>query len=336
MREALLWRPRSQNRVQCELCSQYCLIKDGERGKCGVRLNQGGTLFTLVFDKVAAANLDPIEKKPLYHFLPGTTSFSIGTQGCNIACGFCQNYSLSQSPKEGRDPTGEAITPERIVATAKDLGAASISYTYSEPTIFFELVMETARLAVEEGLKNILVSNGFMTDKMLDSCKDVIHAANVDLKAFTDRFYKELCDARLNPVLDNLRHIRRLGWHLEVTSLIIPNWNDSEDELRQMAGFIANDLGKSTPWHLSRYHPTYKMTEPSTPVETLERAFAIGKEAGLEYVYLGNVPGHDSNSTKCPECGCVCIKRSGYQVAGPVREDGSCPECGHKTEGVFA
>lgn len=336
MREALLWKPLSEKRVQCELCSHYCLISDAGRGKCGVRENRGGTLFTLVDERVAAANLDPIEKKPLYHFLPGTTSFSIGTMGCNLECGFCQNWSLSQPPKAGRPIEGQVVTPERIVAIAQELGAASISYTYSEPTIFFELVQATARLARDAGLANILVSNGFMSPRCLDELGPLIQAANIDLKAFTDRFYKELCGARLRPVLENLEHIRRLGWHLEVTTLVIPGWNDSDEELAGIAGFIADKLGKETPWHVSRFHPTYRLTDrPSTPVERLEAAWRIGREAGLKYIYVGNVPGHDTNSTKCPQCGCVCIERSGFSVRDNRLKDGTCSSCGGAIEGIF-
>ncbi len=336
MREARLWRALSEKRVQCELCSHYCLISDGGRGKCGVRENRDGTLFTLVDEQVAAANLDPIEKKPLYHFLPGTTSFSIGTMGCNLECGFCQNWSLSQPPKAGRPIEGQRVTPERIVEIARELGAASISYTYSEPTIFFELVEATARLARDAGLANVLVSNGFMSPRCLDELGPLIQAANIDLKAFSDRFYKELCGARLRPVLENLEHIRRLGWHLEVTTLVIPGWNDSDEELAGIAGFIADKLGPDTPWHVSRFHPTYRLTDRGpTPVERLEAAWRIGLDAGLHYVYVGNVPGHDTNSTKCPKCGCVCIEREGFTVRGNRLEDGACPSCGEPVPMAF-
>ncbi|EPR44470.1 Radical SAM domain protein [Desulfovibrio sp. X2] len=336
MREAMLWKPLADNKVHCDLCCQYCVIADGARGKCGVRENRGGTLYTLVDDLVAAANLDPIEKKPLYHFLPGTTSFSIGTMGCNLSCGFCQNWSLSQPPKSGGRVEGQKTTPEDLVRAAKELGAATISYTYSEPTIFFELVQETARLALRNGLRNVLVSNGFMTPRCLDELGPLIQAANIDLKAFTERFYKELCGARLAPVLENLKHIRRLGWHLEVTTLVIPGWNDSDAELTSIAEFIAKELGTETPWHVSRFHPTYHLTDRGpTPVARLEAAYRHGKEAGLAYVYVGNVPGHPSDETACPRCGCVCIERSGFTVRGQRLENGACPQCGQELDGVW-
>ncbi len=337
MREALLWKPLSEKRVQCELCSHFCLISDGGRGRCGVRENHGGALFTLVADRVAAANLDPIEKKPLYHFLPGTTSFSIGTMGCNLECGFCQNWSLSQPPRAGRPVEGQEVTPERLVRTALELDAASIAYTYSEPTVFFELVQATARLAQEAGLANVLVSNGFMSPRCLDALGPLVQAANIDLKAFTERFYAELCGARLKPVLENLQRIRRLGWHLEVTTLVIPGWNDSDGELADIAAFIAEKLGPHTPWHVSRFHPTYRLTDRSpTPVERLEAAWRIGRAAGLTFVYVGNVPGHDTNSTACPHCGCVCIERTGFTVRAILLADGACPSCGAAVPGVYA
>ena len=336
MREALLWTPLPENRVQCALCSHYCRISDGDRGLCGVRENRGGRLLTLVDDQIAAANLDPIEKKPLYHFLPGTTSFSIGTMGCNLACGFCQNWSLSQPPKEGKEIQGQRVTPAQLVATAQELGAASLSYTYSEPTIFFELVQDTARLARDAGLANVLVSNGFMSPRCLEELGPLIQAANIDLKAFTERFYAEQCGARLKPVLDNLAHIRRLGWHLEVTTLVIPGLNDSDSELADIAGFIADRLGPDTPWHVSRFHPTYRLTDRGpTPVERLEAAWHMGHAAGLKYVYVGNVPGHDTNSTRCPQCGCVCIDRTGFTVRAQRLADGHCPTCGARVAGDF-
>jgi pyruvate formate lyase activating enzyme len=336
MREAALWRP-GKEKVHCELCSHHCAIANGERGTCGVRQNQGGILYTLVYDKVAAINLDPIEKKPLYHFLPGTTSLSIGTMGCNLSCSFCQNYSLSMPPKEGRSVRGEAVTPEQIAQSAVQYGAASISYTYSEPTIFFELAEDTAKLGVAAGLKNVFVTNGFMTTKALERLDGVIHAANVDLKSFRDEFYREICQARLAPVLENLKTMKQLGWWLEVTTLLIPGLNDSQAELEGIAGFIATELGPDTPWHVSRFRPTYKLLDrPPTPVESLERALDIGSAAGLNYVYIGNVAGHQGEATQCPECGCVCLDRSGFTVTGMGLQGGACDKCGHNLAGIWS
>lgn len=333
MQPALLWKRQDDNAVLCQLCSHFCHIEPDERGKCGVRVNKGGDLFTLVADRVAAANLDPIEKKPLYHFYPGTTSFSVGTMGCNLACSFCQNYSLSFPPKQGQEVRGERFAPEQIVEAAKRYGAHSIAYTYSEPTIFFELVLPTAKLAHERGLKNVLVSNGFMSPQCLDELGPHIDAANIDLKGFTDDFYQQYCGAKLTPVKNNLKRIAKSDWWLEVTTLVIPGANDNPAELTRLAEFIAGNLGLEVPWHISRFHPTYKlMDRDSTPTKTLEMAYDIGKKAGLYYVYVGNVPGHPGNNTYCPGCNAVAIRREGFQV---VKADLSkCSECGRPVHGV--
>lgn len=333
MQPALLWnKAHDSEDVRCGLCSQYCKIAPGKRGFCGVRENVDGQLMTYVADLVAAVNLDPVEKKPLYHFHPGTQTLSFGTMGCNLACAFCQNYTLSQPPRQGLPIQGHSMTPRELVDIALENRAHSISYTYSEPTIFFELMLPTAKLAMENGLKNIMVSNGYQSPACLEELGPYIHAANIDLKSFRDTFYREHCQARLRPVLQNLKHIRKLGWWLEVTTLIIPELNDSYDELAEMALFIKEELGAQTPWHLSRFHPDFHMRDRSpTPVETLERAWQIGREAGLDYVYVGNVPGHDGNNTQCPKgCGTL-IRRKGFFVesAAPV-----CAKCGTVLAGV--
>ena len=333
MHKARLWKTLKDETLQCELCSHFCVIKPGERGKCAVRVNQEGTLYTLTYDRVAALNLDPVEKKPLYHFMPGSLTFSMGTMGCNLSCAFCQNYSLSQPPREGREVTGQEVTPQILVDAALQKKAASISYTYSEPTIFFEIMSDTASLALDNGLKNIMVSNGFMTIKCLDELAPYIQAINVDLKGFTEEFYLEHCGARLKPVLENLVHIRKLGWWLEVTTLVIPGLNDSDEEFRRVASFIRDELGADTPWHLSRFHPDFKMLDRApTPVKTLERARGIGQDEGLHYVYMGNVPG--DSSTRCPECGELCIDRRGFAVSGCITEKGRCGKCGQEIPGV--
>ncbi|MGE4299396.1 MAG: AmmeMemoRadiSam system radical SAM enzyme [Desulfovibrionaceae bacterium] len=335
MHLAMLWKPLANGVTQCRLCSHYCRIQPGATGRCGVRVNQDGALHTLVFDRVAALNLDPVEKKPLFHFLPGTVTFSLGTMGCNLSCSFCQNFSLSQPPREGRPVQGQHATPEDIVAGAKRLGARSISYTYSEPTVFSELVLATATRAVAQGLKNILVSNGFQSPQCLDALGPYIHAANIDLKAFTDAFYRQRCGARLAPVLATLKHIVRLGWWLEVTTLVIPGLNDSAPELRDIARFIHDELGPDVPWHVSRFHPTHRLTDrPPTPVATLERAWTIGRDAGLRHVYLGNVRGHPGEHTLCPACGGVAVERVGFSVAPLRGAPGVCPACGTAIAGV--
>lgn len=336
MRRAELWEVISDNRVHCRLCRQFCVISEGECGLCGVRENRGGVLQTLVYDKVAALNLDPVEKKPLYHFLPGTQTFSFGTAGCNFSCAFCQNETLSQTPRTGGGVPGRHAAPDELVAAALRNQARSISYTYSEPTVFFELVRDTATLAVRNGLKNILVSNGFQSPACLEQLGPLIHAANIDLKSFTERFYKELCGARLAPVLENLKIMRGLGWWLEITTLVIPGWNDTPEELRHIAEFIAQELGADTPWHVSRFHPQYRMSStPPTPVTTLETALAAGHRAGLRYVYIGNVPGHEADNTNCSSCGSRLVERVGFSVAENNIKDGRCLSCNTEVPGVW-
>ena len=317
-------------------CSHFCLIESGERGLCGVRENKGGAMHTLVRDKVVALNVDPVEKKPLFHFLPGTLTLSLGTMGCNLSCSFCQNYTLSQPPRNYMPIEGETVSPERIIRMAGDYYASSISYTYSEPTVFIELVMDTAVPAREKGLKNIIVSNGFQSQQCLREMNGYIDAANIDLKAFSNQFYRDYCGAKLQPVLDNLMAIKEMNWWLEVTTLIIPGLNDSNKEIENMARFIFRQLGPDTPWHLSRFHPTFKMTGiQSTPVETLERAWEAGKEAGLKFVYTGNVPGHEKENTFCPACGKQIINRLGFDIKGSHVNDMSCSFCGVKIPGIW-
>uniref|UniRef100_I2Q558 Pyruvate-formate lyase-activating enzyme n=1 Tax=Desulfovibrio sp. U5L TaxID=596152 RepID=I2Q558_9BACT len=335
MHPAALWKPLPDGRVSCRLCAHFCRIEDGARGLCGVRVNQGGSLFTMAYDRVAAANLDPVEKKPLYHFEPGTLTFSFGTMGCNMSCSFCQNYSLSQPPRQGREVKGERITPAELVQAAKRSHAASISYTYSEPTIFFELMRDTAVLAKEAGLKNILVSNGFQSPQCLDALAGLIDAANIDLKAMNRDFYERVCGARLPPVLKNLVHMRKLGWWIEVTTLLIPGVNDTDAELTELAAFVSRELGPDTPWHISRFHPDFTMQDtPATPLDRLDRAYAIGREAGLRFVYIGNVPGRNRSATVCPGCGETVIEREGMGLRSARTKGGHCPSCGRTIPGL--
>lgn len=336
MQPAKLWKALSENRVQCRLCSHFCLIPDGERGRCGVRANQGGALFTLVADRVAAVNADPVEKKPLYHFQPGSRTFSFATMGCNLACSFCQNYSLSQPPRTTGRVGGERTSPEALVEAALRGGCRSISYTYSEPTVFFELMQATAGLAKEQGLANIMVSNGFQSPECLEELGPLINAANIDLKGFTEAFYQERCGARLAPVLENLKRMAGLGWWVEITTLVIPGLNDSDRELADIAGFIAGELGPHVPWHVSRFHPDFELLDRGpTPVSTLERALAAGGRAGLLYVYVGNVRGHEGEHTRCPACREVVIERMGFTVTGRSLRQGRCTHCGAAVRGVW-
>lgn len=334
--EALLYVPLQDNKVQCNLCGHRCTIKDGRRGICNVRENKGGRLETLVYDKVIACHIDPIEKKPLYHFYPGTLSYSIGTVGCNFKCRFCQNADIAQmaTDYDGR-VVGKFFSPEDIVDGAINGNCKSIAYTYTEPTVFFELALATAKLAHAANIKNVFVSNGFMSPEALETVSPFLDAANVDLKAFNDDFYKKMCKARLSPVLETLKKMKALNVFVEVTTLLIPGLNDDPEELKDLAAFIFNELGDDTPWHVSRFYPTYRLTDrPATPLETLLRARDIGIDAGLKYVYTGNVPGENSENTFCYGCGRKLIDRRGFKVAENKITDNKCPDCGVKIHGV--
>lgn len=341
--EARLWATLKDGTVQCRLCSHFCAIAAGARGKCGVRENRSGSLRTLVYALPAAVNVDPVEKKPLYHFLPGTRTFSLGTMGCNMACAFCQNATLSQPPRLGHPVRGTSAQPADLVSAALDSGCRSLSYTYSEPTVFFELVEDTARLAMAKGLRNILVTNGFMSTDCLEALgpspqngPGLIQAANVDLKAFSEAFYADVCGARLAPVLQNLRHMRALGWWLEVTTLVIPGANDSPAELSELAAWIAANLGPDTPWHLSRFHPDHRMLDrPPTPPETLLAARALGRAAGLRHVYIGNLSGPGLGDTLCPACQAPAVTRSGFSADSSGLSRGRCASCGAPLAGVW-
>lgn len=328
--EALLYKPSKGGEVQCRLCNHYCVTRDGRRGLCNVRENRGGLLHTLVYDKVVACHVDPIEKKPLFHFYPGSYAYSLGTVGCNFRCRFCQNADIAQMATDDNGRiVGKSMTPEDIVESAVAAGCQSIAYTYTEPTVFFELAYATATAAHEQGVKNIFVTNGYMSGEALDMIHPVLDAANVDLKAFSDEFYKKQCSARLTPVLETLKKMKTLGVFVEVTTLIIPGLNDDPAELKELAEFIATDLGNDTPWHVSRFHPTYRLTDlPPTPVKTLLRARDIGIAAGLKNVYTGNIPGQEGEDTVCYGCGKILIKRMGFTVFENRIENSRCPDCG--------
>jgi pyruvate formate lyase activating enzyme len=333
-KEAMLYEKLSDDRVRCNLCAHRCTIADGKLGVCQVRENEGGTLYTLVYGRTISQNVDPVEKKPLQHFYPGSTAYSIATPGCNLRCQWCQNASISQMVREQHAIMGSPASPEQIVAAARRAGCRSIAYTYTEPTIFFEYSYDIARLAHEAGIANVYVTNGYMTEDMIETFDPYLDAANVDLKAFRDETYRKYTGARLQPVLDSLKVMKRLGVWVEVTTLVVPTINDSAEELRDAARFVAQELGVETPWHISRFHPAYQMTNvPPTPVSTLRQAQEIGQEEGLRYVYVGNVPGEAN--TLCHECGRLLIRRSGYWILeNNVQPDGSCPHCGTRVAGV--
>lgn len=336
--EARFYRKEEDRKVACYLCRQFCKISHGKRGLCGVRENRDGILYTLVYGRIVAANIDPIEKKPLFHFLPGTESFSIATVGCNFRCLNCQNYHISQGVKENKSIEGEYVSPDRIVSMAKKSRCATISYTYTEPTIFFEYAYDVATLASKEGMKNIFVTNGYMGKEALQEISPYLHAANVDLKSFYDDFYLRTCGGHLSPILENLVKMKELGIWVEITTLIIPTLNDDEENLREIARFIKEKLGEETPWHISAFHPTYKLTHLSrTPGSILHKAREIGLEIGLKYVYCGNVPGNKGEGSYCHECGKLIIGRLGFRVLEMhVKSGGYCSYCNTKIPGFFS
>ncbi len=334
-KEARLYLSADNQEVICHLCHHKCQIKPSRFGICGVRQNCEGKLYTHVYGEVIAAHVDPIEKKPLYHFLPGSNSFSMATVGCNFFCSFCQNWQISQDSKKNHpDFSGQKLLPKDIVALAQKYRCQSISYTYTEPTIFFEYAFDTARLAKEQDLFNIFVTNGYMTKEALDLISPYLDACNVDLKSFREDFYKKICKARLQPVLQSIEHMKDLGIWVEITTLIVPGLNDSEEELNQIANFVVH-MDPGIPWHISRFHPDFEYLSCSaTPVEILHKAYSIGKKAGLRYVYLGNVPA-ESEDTVCPACQEPLIQRHGFSASENRIREGKCPACGQEIQGVF-
>jgi len=335
MREAMFYTLLEGNKVECRLCRHNCKISEGRRGICQVRENRGGKLYSLVYRKAISVAVDPIEKKPLFHFLPGSLSLSMATAGCNFRCLHCQNYTISQIVRDHGEIPGKDIAPEEIVRMAREEGCDSISYTYSEPTIFFEYAYEVAKLAKKEGLANNFVTNGYIGEDALREIKPYLDAANIDLKGFTDDFYRKICGARLQPVLDSIRLHHELGIWIEITTLLIPGHNDSKEELEGIAKFIAS-VDPAIPWHVSRFHPDYRLLGvPATPISTLRLARELGLKSGLKYVYEGNVPGEEREDTFCPSCGELLIKRYGFSVMKNVIKDSKCPKCGTKIEGRF-
>lgn len=326
-KEAILYEKIS-NKIKCNACNHRCLIVDGNKGICGVRENEKGKLYTLVYGKAIAENIDPVEKKPFFHFMPGTKSLSIATVGCNFKCLHCQNADISQN----RDIRGRELSPEEVVKHALENNCPSIAYTYTEPTIFIEYALDIMKLAKGRGLKNIWVSNGYMTKETLDLITPYLDAINVDLKGFTEKFYQEVCGAKLAPVLENLKRIKKKKIWLEVTTLLIPTKNDSSKDLKNIAEFIKKELGYKTPWHISRFFPTYKMIDLlPTKVGTIRKAVEIGREAGLKYVYSGNVPGDSFEDTYCPKCKEKMIDRTGYSVE-QFDDNGKCNKCGESLD----
>lgn len=326
MKEAMLWTGKD-GKALCYLCAHRCTVEQGLTGLCGVRLNSQGKLYSLVYGRLITRAIDPIEKKPLYHFMPGTRTYSIATAGCNFFCDFCQNWQISQMRSEDDTIYGEDCTPEEIAADAKAHKCESISYTYTEPTIFFEFAYDTARIAKAMGLRNTFVTNGYQTPETIEKMAGVIDAANVDLKAFNDEFYRERCRARLAPVLKAIRTMHEHGIFLEITTLVVPGENDNRDELKHIAEFIVS-VSPDVPWHVSRFHPQYKQTDKEwTPSNTIFQTLEIGKKTGLKYVYAGNLPAGDYENTYCPACGHMVIERSGFSSRKTGLSGSRCANC---------
>ena len=368
LQAALYYETMPDRFVRCTLCPHDCKIAPDHRGVCGVRINRGGQLFTRVGDRIVSAEIDPIEKKPLFHFLPGSTAYSIATVGCNLRCRFCQNWTISQWPKlkesvdQGDEPPspigehpadewcteteppearwgiGTTVVPSELVSQANHAGCRTVAYTYTEPTIFYELALTTARLASAAGLGNIFVTNGYISLDPLREIAPYLGAANIDLKSFRDSYYKKLCGARLEPVLAAIREYRKLGVWIELTTLLIPGLNDETAELRDIARFIKAELGEDVPWHISRFFPAYKMEHwQETSIRSLLRAREIGQEEGVRYVYLGNVPQEEeAEHTICPGCGTIVIRRWGFTVAENRLQAGRCPDCNRFVAGRWA
>ncbi len=334
MKEAYLYKKLKDKKVKCLNCAHYCLLSENQTGICGVRKNIDGKLYALNYGKVIALNTDPIEKKPLFHFMPGTFSLSIASPGCNFRCLNCQNWEISQAPRLFKKIEGTDMKPHEIVEIAKQNNIPSISYTYTEPTIFLDFAYDIAKSAKKEGIKNIWVSNGFLSKESLDFISPYLDAANIDLKGFSEEFYQKYTGGRLTPVLETLKRIKEKKIWLEVTTLVVPSLNDSDKTLHSIAKFIKEKLGSETPWHVTQFSPllSWKLKSiPETPIETLKRTWKIGKEIGLKYVYTGNIPGLETENTSCPKCGALVIKRVGYSIKR-FDKNGYCPKCGEKID----
>jgi pyruvate formate lyase activating enzyme len=333
-REAQFWQKEDDDNVQCLLCHQHCRIRTGKRGLCGVRENQDGKLMTLVYGNLIATNIDPIEKKPFFHFLPGSLAYSIATVGCNFRCLHCQNADISQIPRETGKIPGDFVPPEDVVVAAKASGCQSIAYTYSEPTIFYEYAYDVARLARKAGLKNVFVSNGYIGEEAAENAIPLLDGINIDLKG-DDQFYRKVCGAILEPVEHNIELFWKKGVWVEVTTLVIPGYSDSKEVLQNLAEFLAG-ISKEIPWHISAFYPTYKMLGVHrTGVENLRMGLEIGREVGLKYVYAGNVPG-ESEDTFCSKCGELQIERQGFKIMRNSIIDGRCRKCGSAIAGIWS
>ncbi|MGC8880737.1 MAG: AmmeMemoRadiSam system radical SAM enzyme [Minisyncoccia bacterium] len=338
MEKAFLFKKLEKSKVECLACNHHCILEESQTGICGVRKNINGELRLLVYSKPVAVNIEPIEKKPFFHFFPGKAAFSLGTIGCNFGCEFCQNWEISQLPKISKSSQifeTEEWSPEKIIAYCKENSIPIIAYTYNEPTIWTEYVLEIMKLAKKEKIKNVWVSNGFMSKKTIKLISPYLDAINIDLKSFRDEFYRKICKARLEPVKENIKKIFEMGIWEEITTLIIPGYNDSEKELKEIAKFLCN-ISPDLVWHITAFYPAYKMLDiPSTSLKTLIKAYQIGKEAGLKYVYTGNIPDKNLESTFCPNCQEKLIERWGIEMIKNNLKNGKCPRCGQKIPGIW-
>jgi pyruvate formate lyase activating enzyme len=333
-REALYYKKLDNKKVNCQLCPRFCVIPSGKRGYCRVRENRDGSLYTLSYAQPVAIHTDPIEKKPLFHFLPSSTAFSIATVGCNLNCKFCQNWEISQAKPEDAQPV--QVEPAELIKKIKDSGSYIVAYTYTEPTIFYEYMLETAKLAKVQGIKNVMHSNGYINEQPLRQLCKYMDAVNIDLKGFSEEYYAKLCEGALTPVLKSLKILKEEGVHLEITNLVLPGYNDDMATITKMCLWIKENLGQDTPLHFSRFTPMYKLIALTpTPVDTLEKARKIARDCGLKYVYIGNVPGHEGENTYCPRCKKIVIKRAGYFVEEINLDNGKCKFCAEKIEGIW-
>jgi pyruvate formate lyase activating enzyme len=326
--------PHAPGTVRCDLCPHGCVIADGHRGHCGVRENRGGTLYTLDYGNLCTAEIDPIEKKPFFHFLPTSAAYSVALPGCSLDCLYCQNWQISQAAPEELDAI--PAEPLRLAAMAADSGCPVLAYTYSEPSVAIEYVVEAARAARAAGLRNVFVSAGYVNPAPLRALCQVVDAVKVDLKGFDDGFYRKVCGGELAPVLEAVKAVHESGRHLEIVNLVVPTLNDASDDLRRLCAWVVDSLGPDVPLHFSRFHPDYRLTDlPATPLETLDRAYQLAKSAGCHFPYVGNVPGHPGNNTVCPGCGRVIVRREGFEVLAYDIVDGACRFCHRSIPGVW-
>ncbi|HRZ87468.1 MAG TPA: AmmeMemoRadiSam system radical SAM enzyme [bacterium] len=333
--EAMYYAKAANNRVDCKLCPWQCRVVDGTRGRCNVRENRGGTYYALTYGKACTVHTDPIEKKPLFHYLPGTNAFSIATAGCNFGCEFCQNWEISQAQPE--DISNVDMPPAEVARLAKENGARSIAYTYSEPLIFFEYMLDAARAAKERGIGSVMISNGYVRKEPMKELCGALSAVKIDFKGFTDKYYEDVCHGQLRPVQDTLVLLKEAGIWFEMVVLLIPTLNDSQGEIREMSGWVKANLGPDVPIHFTRFYPTYKMLNlPPTPIRTLEMARNTAMEEGINFAYVGNLAGHEGESTYCPSCKTMLIKRIGYYIEFNKIKDGSCPSCSCRIPGVWS